>query len=371
MKETADDLIFCAPSCATEARARLGQLLARVFPGDLNSFFFTLGGADANENAIKMARQVTGRPKVIGRYRGYHGSTHAAAELGGDPRRHHVPPLPGFVHILDIEPHIFEFGDSDAHKIDRYLRYVDEMIWMEGPDQIAAMFIEPVPGTNGVLIPPAGYLAPLAEILRRHGILLVCDEVMTGFGRTGKMFAFEHHGVVPDMVTCAKGLTSSYVPLGCVAVTEAIAGYFQKNVFWGGATYNAHPFSLAVARAAVQVIIDEHMVENAAELGRPLAARLAAIAERHRAVTAVRSIGLFAAIELSPELFPDPMRQPDLHGSPASKQLGKQLREAGLFCIIRHNHLFVVPPLCIARAELDEGLDIIDRELTALDAMMA
>jgi taurine--2-oxoglutarate transaminase len=370
MKEAADGLIFSTPSCASESKARLGELLARVFPGDLNSFFFTLGGADANENAIKMARQYTGRGKVIGRYRGYHGATHAASELGGDPRRRHVPDLPGFVHILDIEPHLYQFGASDDDKIERYLRYVEETIWMEGPEQIAAMFVETVPGTNGVLVPPAGYLARLAALLRDHGILLVCDEVMTGFGRTGKMFAFEHHSVTPDLVTCAKGLSSSYVPLGCVAVSQPIADYFQDHVYWGGATYSGHPFVLAVARAAIEVLIEERMVENAAEQGEVLSARLAAMAERHRSVVAARSIGLFAALELAPELFPTALRQPDQHGSKASKQLGKRLRDDGLFCIIRHNNLFVVPPLCIARAELDEGLDIIDRQLEALDATM-
>lgn len=370
MKEAADGLIFCAPSCASEARARLGELLSRIFPGDLDSFFFTLGGADANENAVKMARQFTGRPKVIGRYRAYHGATHAATELGGDPRRRHSPPIPGFVHILDIAPHLYSFGASDAEKLERYLEYVEEMIWMEGPDQIAAMFVEAVPGTNGVLVPPAGTLAGLAELLRPHGILLACDEVMTGFGRTGRMFAFEHDGVAPDLVTCAKGLSSSYVPLGCVAVSEPIAAYFREHVFWGGATYNAHPFALEVARATLQVLLDEGMVENAAALGKVLSTRLAAIAAGHPSVAAARSIGLFGAIELSEALFPTALHQPDQHGSKASKQLAGALREDGLFAIIRHNNLFVVPPLCITRAQLDEGLDVIDRRLGALDRLV-
>ena len=237
MKDQVDSLLYVWPGTATEPRARLGQKLAEIVPGNINRFFFTLGGAEANENAIKAARAYTGKFKILSRYRSYHGATNACMQLTGDPRRlQNEPGAPGFIKTMGPYPYEVSWGTTDAEIVANNLRYLDEVIMYEGPETIAAMFIEPVVGTNGIIIPPDGYLKALKELLESHGILLVCDEVMAGFGRTGKLFAFEHGGIVPDIVTMAKGLTSSYAPLGAMGISDPIAKSLQDNVFWGGLT---------------------------------------------------------------------------------------------------------------------------------------
>jgi taurine--2-oxoglutarate transaminase len=239
---------------ATPVRARLGKLLADLTPGDLNHFFFTLGGAEANENAIRIARMVSGRQKIMARYRSYHGATAGAITLTGDPRRWaNEPGIPGVVRFFDPDKyrsHLYREGDSDATFTGRCLAEIEEILAYEGPHTVAAIFIETVTGTNGLIVPPDGYLQGLREICNRYGILLVCDEIMCGLGRTGRWFAVDHWNVVPDMITMAKGLTSAYLPLGAVAMSDRIAAYFDKNVFYGGLTYNAHPLSLAAGKHA-------------------------------------------------------------------------------------------------------------------------
>ena len=267
MKQACDGLLFAHPGTATEPRARLSRRLAELTPGDLDVFFYTLGGAEANENAIRAAKLFTGRQKILSRYRSYHGGTNATLQLTGDPRRWaNEPGMPGVVRVMDPWPYKYSFGDDPESITRNNLTYLEEVIDYEGPHTIAAMIVETVTGTNGILIPPPGYMQGLRELLSRHGILLICDEVMAGLGRTGKLFAFEHDGVQPDIVTMAKGLTSSYVPLGAMAVSTPIAEHFKKNVFYGGLTYNAHPFCLAVAEAVLEVMLGEGMVENAARL---------------------------------------------------------------------------------------------------------
>ena len=256
IQEQAATLCFAYPGFATEIRAKLSLRLAQLFPDPLNTFFYTLGGADANENAIKAARLFTGRHKIMARYRSYHGATHGAISLTGDPRRWPTEPgMPGVVRVMDPRPYSFSFGTTDEEVVANNLRYLEEVIAYEGPHTIAAMFIETVTGTNGILPPPVGYLAGLKALLDKHGILLVCDEVMCGWGRTGALFAFQHGGIVPDIVTSAKGLTSSYLPLGVMAVSDRIAAHFQTHVFSGGLTYNAHPICMAAALAAVNVLV--------------------------------------------------------------------------------------------------------------------
>ncbi len=370
MKEAADDLIYAAPSAATRARAELGQLLAEMTPKSFNKFFFTLGGAEANENAIKMAQQFTGRPKIIGRYHSYHGATAATAALGGDPRRRYSPDVPGFLHVPDSESGVGSFGESDAEKIQNYLNYIENVIRLEGPDQIAAMFIESIPGTNGVLIPPAGLLSGLASLLERYEILLVCDEVLTGFGRTGELFAFEHEGIEPDLVTMAKGLSSSYVPLGAVAVSDPIASYFDEHVFGGGLTYNSHPFLLNVAAATLRVLREEGLVENAAALGGYLSSRLEALSARHPCVVGFRSRGLLGALELDTSIANSLWQNPNRPLTDHAKVLVKGLRARGVYAMIRFNILFVCPPLCITEDELGLGLDAIDAELYEMDKLL-
>ena len=360
-------LLFVFPHAATEPRARLGKLLAEIVPGDINTFFLTLGGAEANENAIRAARLYTGRQKILARYRSYHGATNATMQLTGDPRRWaNEPGMPGVVHVMDPEPYDFSFGTTDEEKTRNNLRYLEEVIQYEGPQNIAAMFIESVTGTNGILAPPKGYLQGLKSLLERHGILLVCDEVMAGFGRTGKMFGFEHGGIVPDIVTMAKGLTSSYLPLGAMGVSDPIADHFRENTFWGGLTYNAHALCCATAIAVIEVMRDEGMVENAARLGGVMAEQMARLQAKHPSVKAARNLGLFGIVELQSDAQGTPLA-PYNGSHPAVADLGKRLREAGLFTMLRWNSFYCNPPLSITEEQLLDGFSIIDRALDATD----
>ena len=362
------ELLYVHPGTATEPRARLASLLAELLPGDLNTFFFTLGGAEANENAVRAARLYTGRQKVLARYRSYHGGTNLCAGLTGDPRRWaNEPSTPGIIHVMDPEPYGYSFGDDEEAITRNNLRYLEETIMCEGPQSIAAMIIEPVTGTNGILAPPAGYLEGLHALLSRHGILLICDEVMAGFGRTGKMFSFEHYGVVPDIVTLAKGLTSSYVPLGCMGVSDAIAEHFRENVFWGGLTYNAHAFAAATAIAAVQVLRDEGMVENAATLGRVMRAEMDRLTQAHPSVRLGRNIGLFGLLELQKNAAGEALA-PYNGTHEAMGKLGAFFVEQGLFTFLRWHNVMCNPPLCITEEQLLEGFAIIDRGLEITDA---
>lgn len=367
MKAACDRLLFVYPGAATEVRARFSQKLAKLFPGDLNTFFFTLGGAEANENAVRAARLFTGRQKILSRYRSYHGATGNAIQLTGDPRRWpNEPGGPGFIKVMDPTPWDYSFGATDEQIVENNLRYLDEVIRFEGPNTIAAMFIESVTGTNGILIPPKGYLKKLKALLDSYGILLVCDEVMAGWGRTGKLFGFEHGDIVPDLVTTAKGLTSSYVPLGMVALSDRIAAHFQTNVFWGGLTYNAHPFCLEVAEAVVDTLLEEKMVENAARLEPVMRAHHEQLKAKHRSVRTYRNIGLFGLIELQKNSKGD--RLVPYNGAHAVMgKIGDFFRNNGLFTMIQGGTIFSNPPLCITEAELKAGFDIVDRALSLAD----
>ena len=368
IKKAAEGLIYAFPGSATEVRARIGARLAELVPGDINTFFFTLGGAEANENAIKAARLYTGKFKILSRYRSYHGATNACMQLTGDPRRlKNEPGSPGFIKVIDPTPYTFSFGTTDAEIVENNLRYLEEVIMYEGADTIAAMFIETVTGTNGILPPPEGYLLGLRELLTKHGILLVCDEVMCGWGRTGKLFAFEHGGIVPDIVTMAKGLTSSYVPLGAMGVSDAIAAHFKDHVFWGGLTYNAHPFACEVALATVDVLLDEGMVDNAARLGAVMRSEMDRLQAKHPSVKEGRCIGLFGMIDIQKNSAGE--RIAPYNGShPAMAELGRFFRDNGLFTFIRWGSFMCNPPLCITEDELREAFAIIDRGLDITDA---
>lgn len=371
MKRAIDEqLLFAAPSVATEPRARLGKKLAGLVPGDINTFFFTLGGAEANENAVKAARLYTGRQKILSRYRSYHGATHAGMQMTGDPRRWaNEPGAPGFIRVMDPIPYDYSFGDSDAERTANHLRYLEELIQYEGPHTIAAMIVETVIGTNGIQPPPAGWLKGLRELLDRHGILLICDEVMCGFGRTGKMFAFEHFEAVPDILTMAKGLTSSYVPLGAMGVRDEIAAHFRDHVFWGGLTYNAHPFCCAVAEAVLDVMLEEGMVDNAARMQEVMLAEMAALKARHPSVRDYRAIGLFGTIELQKDRAGTRMA-PYNASHPAIDRMMGFFRQEGLFTISHWWSFMCNPPLCITEEQLREGFAIIDRGLELTDAAL-
>ena len=372
IKDQADKLVYASPYMATEVRARLGKKLAEIAPGDLNKAFFTLGGAEANENAIKIARLVTGRSKVVVRYRSYHGGTAGAATLTGDPRRFAAEPgIPGVVRVLDPYQYRCSFcGDKPSCTL-MCLRHIEEVVDYEGPQNIAAIMLETVTGTNGILIPPDGYLKGLRELCDRHGIMLVLDEVMSGFGRTGKWFAADHWNVVPDIMTVAKGLTSAYQPLGAVLLRDKVAAHFDKNVFFGGLTYNSHPMSCAAAIATLRVYEEDKLIENAEKMGKVLARELSRLKDKHPSVGDVRSIGLFSIVELvKNRKTREPMApfnaKPDQMG--VMNKLGARFREDGLYTFVRWNNFFVNPPLCITEEQLREGLGIIDRALEITDA---
>ncbi len=367
IQQQAETLAFVHPSMATEVRARLSKRLSELVPGDINTFFYTLGGADANENAIKAARLFTGRNKIIVRHRAYHGATAGAIAMTGDPRRWPTEPgMPGIVRVLDPEPYDYSFGKTDEEKTANNLQYLEEIIQYEGGQNIAAMFIETVTGTNGILIPPKGYLQGLHALLRKYGILLVCDEVMCGWGRTGKRFAFEHGDIVPDIVTMAKGLTASYLPLGVMGVSDRIAAYFRENVFSGGLTYNAHPMCLAAALAVTEVLEEEKLVENAARMGLVMQGHMERMAKKHRSVRGHRNIGLFGLIDLRKNSKNE--RLVPYNGShPVMGKLGKFFKENGLFAMLQWSTLMCNPPLCISEAEMNEAFQIIDKGLDLVD----
>ena len=360
-------LIYTFPATATEPRARVSAKLAELVPGDINTFFYTLSGAEANENAIKAVRAYTGRFKILSRYRSYHGATNATMQLTGDPRRlANEPGSPGFIKVMDPWPYHYSFGKTEEEITENNLRYLEEVIMYEGHDKIAAMFIETVTGTNGILPPPKGYLKGLRQLLDKYGILLVCDEVMAGWGRTGKLFAFEHGDIVPDIVTMAKGLTSSYIPLGAMGVSDKIAEYFQENVFWGGLTYNSHALALATADAVIDVIVEEKLVENSAKLGSVMRSEMDRLKAKHPSVREGRCIGLFGMVDIQKNSQGE--RIAPYNGShPAMSELNQFFKDNGLFTFIRWGSFMCNPPLCITEEQLLECFEIVDRGLDITD----
>jgi taurine--2-oxoglutarate transaminase len=357
-------LAYANPFMATEVRARLGAKLAEITPGDIDTFFFTNGGAEANENAIKLARFFTGRHKIMARYRSYHGATAGAISLTGDPRRWAVEPgIPGVVHVLDPY-HGIERGWESA---DSSLAMIEETIQLEGPQTIAAFILEPVTGTNGVLVPPDGYLVGLRKICDKYGILMIADEVMSGFGRTGEWFAVDHWKVVPDLLCMAKGLTSSYLPLGAVGMRHHIAQHFQDKVFYGGLTYNSHPMGCAAALATIRVYEEDGLLDNAKKMGAILKELAADLQAKHPSVGAMRSIGLFGIVELIRNRKTRQPMAPFNGTSDEMAALGRFFREQGLYTFVRWNTFFTNPPLCINEQQMRDAFAIIDRGLEITD----
>jgi len=356
-------LAGAAPSMATEPRARLGAKLAEITPGDIEVFFFTNGGAEANENAMRIARVVTGRHKILARYRSYHGGTAGALTATGDPRRWASEPgIPGIVHVLDPYHGVARGWESSEEALAR----LEEIIELEGPHTIAAFILETVTGTNGILIPPDGYLAGVRALCDKHGILLIADEVMAGFGRTGAWFAVDHWHVVPDLLTMAKGLTSAYVPLGAVGMRREIADHFERRPFPGGLTYSSHPVACAAALAAIRVLEEDNLVEHARRMGTVMAECHADLA-RHPSVGAVRNIGLFGAIELVRDRATREPMAPFNGTAPEMAALNAFFRREGLYTVVRWNYFFTNPPLCITEPQLREACAIIDRGLDITD----
>jgi taurine--2-oxoglutarate transaminase len=364
IREQAAVLPYANPFMATEPRARLGAKLAEICPGDIDTFFFTNGGAESNENAIKVARLYTGRHKILARYRSYHGATSGSITLTGDPRRWvSEPGLPGVVHVLDPYHGLARGWDS----AEQALALLEEVIQLEGPGTIAGFILEPVTGTNGILIPPDGYLQGVRALCDKYGILMIADEVMSGFGRTGEWFAVNHWNVVPDILTMAKGLTSAYVQLGAVGLRRPIAEHFQKNVFPSGLTYTSHTLACAAGLATLAVYEEDDLIEHARQMGRVMADLLADLERRHPSVGAVRSIGLFGIVELIRDRRTREPLAPFNSTSPEMQALSKFFRQEGLYTFVRWHYFFTNPPLCITEPELREGFTIIDRALEITD----
>jgi taurine---2-oxoglutarate transaminase len=364
IREQSETLAYANPFMATEPRARLGAKLAEITPGDIDVFFFTNGGAEANENAIRLARLATGRHKILARYRSYHGATAGSLSLTGDPRRWQVEPgIPGVVHVLDPYHGLARGWDS----ADESLAMIEEVIQLEGPQTIAAFILESVSGTNGVLIPPDGYMQGVRALCDKYGILMICDEVMAGFGRTGEWFAINHWNVVPDLITMAKGLTAAYVQLGAVGMRRAVADQFKDKVYYGGLTYNSHPLACATALAAIGVYEEDKLLENARKMGALMADLMTDLSVRHPSVGAARSIGLFGLIELVRDRNKTVPMAPFNGTSEEMAALAKFFRQEGLYTFVRWHTFFTNPPLCITEAELREAFRIIDRGLDITD----
>ena len=362
--EQATKLQYVQPAFVTEIRARLGAKMAEILPGDLNKVFFTLGGAEAIENAIKLARHHTGRYKLLARYRSYHGATFGAMTLTGDYRRWaNEPGLVGVVRYPDTH----RWGEKEPRPVEESLQGLEDVIRYEGAHTIAAVFLETIVGTNGILIPPDGYLKGVRELCDRYGILMVADEVMAGFGRTGRWFAVDHWDVVPDLMTMAKGLTSSYLPLGAVAMRDEIAEGLEQKMFYGGLTYSSHPVSLAAALATIRVYEEDDLIGNAARLDSVMRAHHEALAAKHPSVGAHRNLGLFGILDLVRSRDPWTPLTPFNGTSDEMKAIGAFLRANGVYTMIANNSIHTNPPLCITAEQLAEGFDVIDRALDIAD----
>jgi taurine--2-oxoglutarate transaminase len=370
IKEQAEKLCFIAPSYAVESRSILAEKLIAVLPDNIGKVFFTNGGADANENAIKMARMFTGRNKVFSRYRSYHGSTFGAGNLTGEPRRYPLEPgIPGFVKFFDPymyrEPIQFESPEKAAAY---YVAKLREQIIYEGSNNVAAIVLETVTGSNGVIIPPDGYLQGVRKICDDYGIMMICDEVMAGFGRTGKMFAFEHWNVQPDIVSFAKGITCGYVPLGGVAVSKEIAAYFNDNTLLCGLTYSGHPLACAAGVAALNYYQEADILGNVQKTGKLLGDILDELKAKHACVGDVRYIGLFSAIELVKDKETrEPLVQYGTDPEGIMGRIIKMLVQKGFITYSHENMILVAPPLIITAEQMVEAMAIMDEVLAVVD----
>ena len=372
IKEQADRLCTIGPPMANDQRSELARLLAEVTPGNLTLSFFTNGGAEANENAVKLARWYTGREKVVARYRSYHGATAGAISLTGDPRRWPAEPgVPGVVRMLDPFTYRCPAGHPEPCPVCSGGPHLEEILQYENPETVAAVILETVTGTNGIIVPPEGYLHSIREVCERHGIVLIFDEVMAGFGRTGRWFACDYWDVVPDILTVAKGINSGYVPLGAMVISEPIAEWVRDRYFAGGLTYSGHPLACAAAVASIEAFREEGIVENAAEMGAVLAEELPRLAERHPSIGDVRGLGLFWGLELVRDRATrEPLVPFNASGEAAAPvtRLAKAALDRGLYLFVHWNVVLVTPPLTVTREELDEGLGIIDEVLALSDS---
>jgi taurine--2-oxoglutarate transaminase len=370
IKGQAEKLPFIGPAFAVDVKSEAARKIIEVSPDNMGKVFFTNGGAEANENAIKVVRMVTGKYKIFSAYRSYHGATYGAANLTGENRRFSSEPgIPGFVKF--VGPYTYrapiEFKDEEeATKY--YLTLLKDQIEFEGPHRIAAIFQETVVGSNGVLIPPKGWMQGVRDLCDEYGIMMVCDEVMAGWGRTGKWFAIDNWNVKPDIISFAKGITCGYVPLGGIIVSKEIAKYFDNNKLWCGLTYSGHPMGCAAACATIDVYREEKLIENSREMGRVLAEILEDLKEKYRCVGDVRCIGLFSAIELVKDKgTKEPLVPYGKDSKGTMKRILSILRSEGFWNYSHDNILIIAPPLTIKEAELKEAMDIMDNVLEYVD----
>lgn len=370
IKQKLDQYAYIGPSYGDDSRAELGKLIVDLLPKSFGKVFFTNAGADANENAIKIARMYTGRNKVFSRYRSYHGSSFGAGNLTGEPRRYPLEPgIPGFVKFFD--PYLYREAVPFQSEEEASRYYVDklrEQIIYEGADRVAAVVLETITGSNGVIIPPKGYLPGVRKVCDEFGILMICDEVMAGWGRTGKMFAFENFDVVPDIVTFAKGVTCGYIQLGGVAVSKKIAAYFDDHLLSCGLTYSGHPLACAAGTACVKYYIKEHILEHVQKVGPVLGSLLEDLKAAHPCVGDVRCIGLFSAVELVKNKETKEPLVP--YGKDPLGLMGKivgMLKEGGFATYSHENMILVAPPLIITEEQLREEMEVLDQVLSTVD----
>jgi taurine---2-oxoglutarate transaminase len=365
----ASRLTTIAPQHANEARGEAATRLAGLAPAGMEKVFFTNGGADANENAIRMARLHTGRAKVLSFYRSYHGNTGTAIASTGDPRRWPNEFATGHVHFFG--PYLYRsafWAATPEQECQRALEHLEQVIALEGPGTIAAVLLETIVGTAGVLIPPPGYLAGVRDLCDRHGIVYIADEVMCGFGRAGSWFAFEQHGIVPDLITFAKGSNSGYVPVGGVIISDEIAATFGERVFPGGLTYSGHPLGCASVVATIDAMRDEGIIENAVRIGtQVLGPGLRELAARHPVIGEVRGQAVFWALDLVADRQTREMLAPYGGSSPAMSALVADCKSRGLMPFTNYNRLHVVPPCTVTESEAKEGLAILDEALAVAD----
>ena len=368
------EVSYITPNCVTKARGELGKKLASITPEGLNKTLFTVGGAEAIENAIKLARLYTGRHKILTRYQSYHGASYAAMSAGGDPRKlpADAQQAPNFVHF-DI-PYLYRWEYGEENLLKESIGHLERVIAFEGPQNIAAILLEGESGSSGCLKYPLGYLKQVKEICLRHDILFIADEVMSGFGRTGKWFGVENHDVIPDMIATAKGITSGYVPLGALIVSDKIAEQYNDNVLWLGLTYSAHPVSCAAALEVLRIYEDENMISNASAMGKYIETRVNEMIQKHPSIGDFRITGLLGCIELvKNRTTKEPMAP--FNATPTEmivmNKVAAKLKELGMYTFVRWNYIFVAPPLCISQQQVDEGLMMISDAIKIADGFVA
>jgi len=364
---------YVTPSCATQVRGELGKKLAEICPGNLTKAFFTLCGATSIESAMKLARLYTGRHKIITRYRSFHGSTYGAMTAGGDPRK--LPAdsqqAPNIVHVEDAYCYRCPWSQEPHSCKLECISHIERVIEFEGPQNIAAILMEGESGTSGCIKYPVNYWKRLREICDQHGILLIADEVMSGFGRTGKWFGFEHHGIVPDMVCMAKGITSGYLPFGCLMVTDTIAAKYDNEPLMIGLTYSAHATACAAALEVIKIYETDNLIEHAAEMGAYVNTCVDNLRKNHPSIGDFRNTGLLGCIEVvKNRKTKEPMAP---YNAPASamkvmNQVGARLKELGMYTFVRWNYIFIAPPLTVTKEQIDEGMAIISEALKIADA---